>query len=255
MKKPNPLISIVTCTWNSEKYLMDSMRSVISQKYANIQYIFVDGGSTDSTLDMIESLEFPKIVLHNISGGISKAMNAGVSVATGDVIAHLHSDDFYLTDDVLNEVADIFGDLQIGWAYGRIKNLVLNELRDETYVAPKYSRSRLLRGNFVPHPATFVRRNWLTRAGGFKEDLKYAMDYDLWLTLSKFGDPVEIGRPIAAFRIHEGSLSSSNRIKALNEDFAVRLSHCENYVERIGHYIRYVVRKKRAFRAAIKPMG
>jgi len=174
-------------------------------------------------------------------------MNAGVEVATGDIVAHLHSDDFYLDQHVLSLVAKEMKNHDAGWCFGRIKRVVDGMLVSESYTAPEYSYARLLRGNFIPHPATFVRRGWMIRAGQFNHNLKYAMDYDMWLKLAAFGDPIELHEPLTAFRVHQGSLSSRNRFDAMAEDFRVRLGHCSrDPISRIEHYLRYAVRRYRA---------
>ena len=242
--------SIITCTWNSEPFLAQSLESVLAQDYPHIEYIFVDGGSTDGTLDRIKSLRRPYRLLENVRGGISRAMNAGIEVATGDVIAHLHSDDYYLRDDVLSTVAGHLQSSGKNWLFGRILRDVGGTLQREKFVSPRYSYSRLLRTNFIPHPATFVKRDFIQRAGGFDTKLKYAMDYDLWLKLGELGEPVQLDEPLAAFREHHGSLSTRDQLPALEEDFRVRLSHAGlNPVSRAMHYLRYLVRRQRVLQA------
>jgi glycosyltransferase involved in cell wall biosynthesis len=239
-------VSVICCTWNSATYLPESIRSVLDQDHSDIEYIFVDGGSTDETLDQIAAVPRPIKLLHDVRGGISRAMNAGIEIATGDVIAHLHSDDYYLHPRVLGTAVRALESANAGWAFGRIVRAIDGELVPESYHAPKYSPGRLLRGNFIPHPATFVRRDWMLKAGNFDESRKYAMDYDLWLKLSKMGDPVELGEPLAAFRVHGGSLSSANRIAAMEDDFNVRRAHCRrNPLTLAEHLLRYWVRKRR----------
>lgn len=246
-------ISVITCTWNSEPYLAESIDSVLAQDYSDIEYIFVDGGSTDGTLERIAAVSRPVTVVNNVRGGISHAMNEGIKAATGDVVAHLHSDDFYLQPNVLSLVAEAMADKKVGWCFGRIKRQIEGQLVPEGYVAPAYSEKRLSRSNFIPHPATFVRRDWINQAGRFDEKLKYAMDYDLWLKLAKMGQPVELKTPLAAFREHGGSLSSSNRQAAMDEDYKVRLSHCSsNPLHLVEYKLRYWVRRRRLAKALLQ---
>ncbi|AGX87448.1 glycosyltransferase family 2 protein [Candidatus Symbiobacter mobilis] len=245
-------VSVITCTYNSEPFLADSIASVLAQTYPDIDYLFVDGGSTDGTLQRIAAIERPVRVVHEVRGGISHAMNVGLSEATGDVIAYLHSDDFYLDGAVLAKVVRAMEQHDVGWCYGRIESLREQKRMPENFVAPRYSAQCLLRGNFIPHPAAFVRRDWLERVGGFEENLRYAMDYDLWLKLARLGAPYELDEPLTVFRVHPGSLSSANRLAALREDLEVRLAHCGRrpwlWLE---SWLRYGVRRHRMIRQGL----
>lgn len=238
--------SIITCTWNSEPYLAQSIASVLAQDYPYIEYIFVDGGSTDGTLERISALPRPYRLIRNVRGGISRAMNEGLQAAGGDVVAHLHSDDYYVGPHVLSTVARHLQSGGRDWLFGRILRDVGGTLKREKFISPRYSHSRLLRANFIPHPATFVRREAMLRAGGFDTRLKYAMDYDLWLKLAGFGEPVQLDEPLTVFREHQGSLSTREPLPALDEDFRVRLSHAGfNPAARAMHLLRYLVRRRR----------
>jgi glycosyltransferase involved in cell wall biosynthesis len=238
--------SIITCTWNSAAWLPQSIASVLEQDYPEIEYIFVDGGSTDGTLEQIRALDRRFKLLTNVTGGISRAMNAGIEAATGEVVAHLHSDDYYLDGHVLSRVAQALEKERRDWLFGRIMSDIDGVLKPEGWRAPRFTERALLRGNFIPHPATFVKRSLLLKAGGFDERLKYAMDYDLWLKLSRLAEPVQLDIALTAFREHEGSLSTRNRLAAMEEDFRVRLTHAgAQPLTRMLHHLRYQVRRHR----------
>jgi len=239
-------VSVNTCTRNSEPWLAESIGSVLKQRSVNVDYIFVDGGPTDGTLETIRKLNRPYKLVEHSQAGISEAMNAGLELARGDIIAHLHSDDFYLGDDVLYTVVQAFQRQRCRWLYGRTLRCVQGQLHPEGFVAPRFSWSRLLRGNFIPHPATFVARELIWRVGGFDPRLRYAMDYDLWLRLSRLAPPLALPQPLAAFREHAGSLSTRERAQAMREDLRVRLSHTGfNPLARTEHWLRYAVRLQR----------
>src|SRR5690606_27376736 len=170
--------------------------------------IFVDGASSDGTLEIIRAVRRPYRLLQGVAGGISRAMNAGLCASTGEIVAYLHSDDYYLNPSVLSTVVQNMDD-DAGWLFGRTMTDLDGELVPEDYVAPRFCYSQLLRGNFIPHPATFVRRELMLRVGGFDEGLKYAMDYDLWLKIAPLAQPIQLDLPLVAFREHAGSLSTS----------------------------------------------
>lgn len=242
-----PRFSIITCTWNSQAWLPESIASVLQQEGPQYEYIFVDGGSTDDTLAQIAAITRPVTLIKNIRGGISHAMNCGLAAATGDIVAHLHSDDFYLRPDVLDFVDRSFSVSGCRWLFGRTLRCINGELYPEGWQAPRHTRQRLLRGNFIPHPATFVARELMQQAGGFDTALRYAMDYDLWLRLADITPPLQTELPLAAFREHAGSLSTTNRLAAMQEDLQVRLKHAGiNPFIRTMHIARYCVRRQRA---------
>jgi glycosyltransferase involved in cell wall biosynthesis len=217
-----PAFSIVTCTWNSAATLADTLASVQRQTWREIEHIFVDGGSSDATLDMIAAYPGRKRVLHDVRGGISRAMNRGIDAASGEFVAHLHADDYYLGDDVLALVAERFASARAEWLFGTIQ-----VLKDSALVAPgplrPFSFRALASGHAsVPHPAVFIRRRMFERVGMFDESLQYAMDIDLWLRLGRVALPATVDRPLAVFREHAGSVSSANKMAARREEFRVR---------------------------------
>lgn len=247
-----PGFSVITCTRNSEPWLSVSIASVLAQQDVDIEYIFVDGGSTDGTLAQIRRIDRPVTLIGNHCQGISAAMNAGLQSATRDIVACLHSDDFYLHPQVLRVVAEQFQRHGCEWLFGRTRTMTADRLIPEGYTAPRYSRRQLLCGNFIPHPACFVKRSLLLQAGGFDTTLRYAMDYDLWLRLSLLADPVQLDIPLTAFREHAGSLSTRERSAAMREDFRVRMRHTgPDPFEKLMHTARYGVRRWRARRQAV----
>jgi glycosyltransferase involved in cell wall biosynthesis len=240
-------ISVITCTYNSIKYLGKSIESVLSQDYPNIEYIFVDGGSVDGTIDLIHEVPRPVKFVTGIRGGISAAMNKGIEKATGDVVAHLHSDDFYLHGHVLASVANILEESGAEWCFGRAMNCIDGECRPEQWKVPDYSFKRLLKGNFIPHSSTFVRKRVFNQLGLYNPEYRYAMDYDMWLRIGKLFNPVQIDEHWSVFRYHEGSLSSANQVETFKEDFAVRLQHVakNNMYEYAVHLVYYLFRRIR----------
>jgi glycosyltransferase involved in cell wall biosynthesis len=219
---PEPLFSIVTCTWNSAATLPATLASLRTQSCRDVEHVFVDGGSSDATLALLAAFPGNKRVLHGVRGGISHAMNCGIAAASGAFVAHLHADDYYAAPDVLAQVAAALQSSGRDWLVGEIAVLA-----GGVVLPPQprraYSYHALASGRaFVPHPATFVRRRLFGQVGVFDEQLRYAMDIDLWLRLAAHTPPVVLQRVLAIFRDHPGSVSSAHKLLARQEEWRVR---------------------------------
>lgn len=176
-------ISIITVAFNNRVFLEDCIRSVLSQTYNDIEYIIVDGGSTDGTLDIIRKYE-DKISawISEPDGGIYDAMNKGIGMATGDVIGFLHSDDLYADEWVIERVAKAFVENGVQSVYGDLIYVNRNNSKVIRYWrAGRYSEGLINRGWMPPHPTFFVRREVYENYGSFNTSLKIAADYELIL--------------------------------------------------------------------------
>lgn len=225
-------------------FLPETIRSVQQQADAEYEHIFIDGNSTDGTLEYLKGLPGNNVILEGVGGGIARAMNEGIRAATGDVIAHMHSDDYYLGSDVFSKVLNVFDKTGCQWLFGRIMSDIDGVLTPESYTVPLYSFQRFLRGNFIPHPATFIRRKVFDEVGVFSETLRYAMDYDQFLRIGKRYEPQQLDAHLAAFRRHDGSTTQANFMKSFAEDFQVRRAH-SNWYQLPEATLRYVVRRQR----------
>lgn len=175
-------ITIITVCLNSEKTIEDAIKSVAIQSYRNIEYIVIDGLSTDSTLDKLN--RYSKVITKRISekdGGIYDAMNKGISMATGDIIGILNSDDYYANSLVIEKVvrrmeestADaLFADL----VYVRPDNL---DKVVRYYSGYAFNPEKFAWGCMPPHPTFFVRRRLYDEYGVFRSGYKIAADYEL----------------------------------------------------------------------------
>lgn len=244
-----PTFSIVTCTWNSAATLADTLASVERQTCRDIEHVFVDAGSTDGTLDMIAAYPGRKRVLRDVGGGISHAMNRGIEAASGDYVAHLHSDDYYLDADVLATVAARFARERVDWVFGTVQVLREGRMMPPYRQVPFSYRAYVAGRASVPHPAVFIRRSVFGRVGMFDETLKYAMDIDLWLRLGRVAQPATVDRPLTVFRDHAGSVSSANRIAARREEFAVRRRYMRQAPLAFGIYCLRYLKRMRALHA------
>ncbi len=237
--------SIITCTLNSVNTLADTIASVNKQTFRDFEHIFVDGGSTDGTLELISRLSPEARVLYNVGGGISAAMNAGLRTANGNIIAHLHSDDFYADSSTLERVADTFRMTKANWVIGDFDYLTSSGRKAGSQVGP-LTLEKLCYGNYIPHVSTFVRRELFITSGGFDEKLKYCMDYDLWFRLFAHSTPVHVPYVLGVFRAHDSSISTSHRRRVLVEEFMVRMRFWRCFPLTLPRYmVRFVRRWQR----------
>lgn len=178
-------ISLVTITYNSSSTLRDTMDSVLSQTYADIEYIVVDGASKDNTVSIIKEYE-PRFNgrLHWVSEpdkGLYDAMNKGIRMATGDVVGIINSDDFYHRTDVVAKVAEAFKNKDVQAVYGDVRFVNPDNL-DKTvryYSSRNFSPKRFRYGFMPAHPTFFTYRNYFEEFGYYKTDYKIAADYEL----------------------------------------------------------------------------
>ena len=223
--RKKPLVSIVTVVFNGEKFLEDTLKSVITQNYANIEYIVVDGGSTDQTLAIIERYRdrISKFISEP-DEGISDAMNKGIRMSSGAIIGIIHSDDYYADNTVIGNVVDAFArDDKIKAVYGV-----------QDYIDPATGRTLLTWGRetapseikkrmYIPHPTLFVRREVYDEIGDFRKDYRVAMDYEFAIRLTKYTTPSFLNYKIARMRDAGASGRQSNN--ALKESVRALFAH------------------------------
>lgn len=221
-------LSIITVCLNSRRFIGETIESVLSQDYGDVEHVIVDGGSTDGTLDLIRryAADDERVVwVSENDRGISDAMNKGVAMASGEIVAHLNSDDYYAHPGVLSRVADRFhADAGCDWLTAGLtfvdeRRLPLRDVR-----VRRYSFRRLLRGNIILHPATFIRRSVFRGVGGFDLSLRYCMDYDLFLRLGRKSSPCLLDQQLACFRVHPESRSVVHAVQAHAEEYQVRMN-------------------------------
>lgn len=182
-------ISIITATYNSGQTLTDTLESVLRQSYTDIDYVIVDGGSKDNTLDIIRRYE-PRFEgrmrwISEPDKGIYDAMNKGIRMATGDVVGLLNSDDFYTSNDVLEHVARALSDPNVDAIYGDIHYVNDDDLTHcvRYYSSRVFSRG-LMRLGFMPaHPSFYCRRTIYEKHGLFDTSLRVAADFENLLRL------------------------------------------------------------------------
>ena len=183
----NPLtISIITAVFNSKNCIETCINSVLSQIYKDKEYIVIDGGSTDGTLESIKKSQsgITKLISEK-DNGIYYAMNKGISNATGDVIGILNADDFYPSPEILEKVAEVFQKDNIDSCYGDLM-YVDSENTDKViryWQSGPYDMNKFYQGWMPPHPTFFLRRSVYEKYGFFNLNLGSAADYEMMLRL------------------------------------------------------------------------
>ncbi len=209
-------ITIITVCKNSGHFLSETIESVINQSYQSIEYIVIDGKSTDDTVKIIKHYS-PGIDfwVSEEDGGMYDAINKGLKFATGDYILILNSDDTLATNDTIKNVVDHIADEKLDYYYGNIIKLKEGRLKKVKLFTVTYKQLLLsTHGTFVPHPCFFIAASLNKVLGGYDLTYKYASDYDYVLrALANAGSKGKfINIYIAKFRIHDNSITASGKI-------------------------------------------
>ncbi len=219
-----PRISVITPSFNQAKFIKRTIDSVLSQKYPNLEYIIMDGGSTDGTVEILESYRKKIIFRSEKDKGQGDAINKGLRAASGEILTYLNSDDVY-EHGALNEVAQFFCSRpNVMWAFGKCRIIDENdkEIRQavtayKNFWLRRYHRETLLILDYISQPATFWRKEAGEKIGLFDENEFYELDYDYWLRLGKRYKPGFMDKYLAGFRVHSQAKTSANTKHFLEE--------------------------------------
>jgi glycosyltransferase len=205
--------SIITVSYNSCETIKTTIDSVVSQKQSGLEYIIIDGGSTDGTLDIIKEYQakFPITLVSGPDNGLYDAMNKGLRLASGEIVGILNSDDLFFDNDILSEVAHVFAvDAEIDAVYGDLayfKNDDINKVVRYWRVG-EYSEKKLNNGWIIPHPTLFIKASFYdSHPQWFKPDFKLAGDYEMILRFLKIYKMRVKYLPKTLVRMRVGGLS------------------------------------------------
>jgi len=205
-----PIITIVTPSYNQGDFVEWTVRSVLEQRYQRLEYIFMDGGSTDRTLERIEP--YRDRFAHFESGpdgGQAAAIAKGFEISTGEIMAYLNSDDVLLPG-TLNFVAEFFlQNPNVDLIYGH--RCYVNESNEviRHWVLPPHSNFLMRHWYLIPQESCFWRRSLFEKKGNIDSSYRFAMDYDLLVRYMDAGKIKRVNRFLAAFREHQNSKTSS----------------------------------------------
>jgi glycosyltransferase involved in cell wall biosynthesis len=214
-----PLLSIITPSFNQGRFLEETIRSVLLQGYPHLQYIIVDGGSTDGTVEVIERYSsWVSSWVSEPDGGQAEAINKGFRRASGDIVAWINSDDTYPRDAVVQAVTFLMENPSCDLVYGHCNMVDERGWTLWTWLSGVFGVQRqLCEGNIIPQPTVFLRRSVLERAGLLSEGLHYAFDVEFWLRVALVAEIHNLPRILANFRFHPSSKSVSEAGEFRNE--------------------------------------
>lgn len=215
---PQPLVSIVTPSYNQANFLEQTLRSVLEQDYARIEYLVVDGISNDGSVEIIRKYAsrdgFTPSIHWWVSekdSGQGEAINKGLSRATGEIIAWLNSDDYYLSNAISSAVKMFQQNPDVVLVYGDM--LAVDE-NGQTFNVLKYrqlSLEDLLCFQIIGQPAVFFRREAYERTGGLDTTFHFLLDHHFWIRIAQHGKILHVPQTWAAARYHS---QAKNRLKA-----------------------------------------
>lgn len=212
----------MTPSYNQAQYLEQTVRSVLGQDYPHIEYIIIDGASTDGTVDIIK--KYQNHLAYWISekdSGQAEAINKGLARATGEIVAWLNSDDFYFPGAVNSAVKVFDVHPEAGLAYG---DTVAVDEKSEFIHFPKYAQWKLedlLTFNIIGQPAVFMRRDILLKAGYLDPSFHFLLDHQLWIRMASHAPMVYVPERWAAGRFHESAKNIAQAAKFGEEAFRI----------------------------------
>lgn len=217
-------ISIITVCYNSAETIEDTIQSVASQTYGNVEYIIVDGNSKDATLEIVK--KYPNVISKWVSekdNGIYDAMNKGISMATGDIIGILNADDVYTNSNVLSDVMKRFEDESVQGVYGDLKYVQKENLQKviRFWKSGEYAEGKFFQGWMPPHPTFYVRKSVYEKFGKYRLDMPSASDYEFMLRVIHVNKIKLSYLPQVLVLMREGGMSNKSlqhRINANKDD-------------------------------------
>jgi glycosyltransferase involved in cell wall biosynthesis len=249
-----PRLTIVTPSFNQGDFIEDTIRSVLDQHYPDLEYIIIDGGSTDDSKDIIRKYErWLTYWVSEPDRGQAHAINKGLERASGQIVAYINSDDAYLSGAFATVAQAFILDPDARWL---CCGCLIQDVRDNTTTVlrpqvPADPASWLFKPSgqpyHFPQPGVFLRKSLVDEVGKFREDLHYSFDYEYFQRILFAGyRPVELDAIVARFRVHDASKTFSNAAAFATDDLRV----ADLYFDRVsaGHQ-RRLISQRREFMA------
>ncbi|MDC1302903.1 glycosyltransferase [Pelagibacterales bacterium] len=222
-----PKVSIITSIFNNKTFIGDSIKSVLSQSYQNIEYIIIDGGSKDGSQDIINTLITNEtIFISEQDEGIYNALNKGINLASGEIIGILHSDDLFENSDVVKDIVDNFITYNADITYSDLLYISKKNKKKiiRRWKAGEFQYENLKHGWMLPHTTLFLKKEVYLNFGLFNEVYEISSDYDLMIRILKSKKLVIKYIPKYHVLMRVGGKSNNsiyNIIRKMTEDYRI----------------------------------
>jgi glycosyltransferase involved in cell wall biosynthesis len=220
-----PLVSIVTPCLNAGRFIEETILSVLTQDYPRIEYVVMDGGSTDGTLEILSRYGNRLRYFSGPDGGQAAAVNHGFDVTHGEIFAFLNGDDTYAPGAISSAVAAFDRAPDAAVVYGEASYVDEAGRVIGRYPVEPFRPDRLARRCIVCQPAAFIRREAFAGMGRLDERLRFALDYDLWIRIARRYPLVKFDSLVANSRLHAEAKTVSQTSAAMRDTMAVLQRH------------------------------
>jgi glycosyltransferase involved in cell wall biosynthesis len=234
------MVTIAMPCLDEERFIEACVRSVLAQDYPRIEYLVMDGGSTDGTRQILERYRPRLEFVSERDHGQSDAVNRGFARTSGSIFAFLNADDTYLPGAIAAAVQALDEHADADLVYGEAWYVDEHDARIAPYPVEAFARERLNRRCVICQPAAFFRREAFAAAGMLNPELRFAHDYDLWIRMLQRSEAIKIDRYLATLRIHAGAKTVRDTAPAMLEAIEVLRRHFGyvpwNWIYGYGHH-------------------
>lgn len=241
-----------------EAFIGETLQSVVSQDYERIEYILMDGGSTDGTVAIIEDYvrRYPGVVrlVSRTDNGAADALQRALQSASGEIFAYLNADDTYFPGAVSTAVNSLLSNTAVAGVYGNAFWVTGNHDPIDLYPTESFNADRLTENCFICQPACFLRTDVLRKVGGFNTNLQVAFDYELWLRIAKHHELLRIEPPLANSRMRRENKTLKQRNRGFREAISAIRKH-RGYVpfRWVHSYVSYLLDGRDQFFEPLQP--
>ena len=233
----NPKVTVLMSVYNGEKYLQEAIDSILGQTFKDFEFLIINDGSTDKTGEILKSYNDPRIkIINNEKNiGLTKSLNIGLRIAKGEYIARQDADDISMPERLEKEVEFLEQNRNIGVV--GTDYLIINEKGKIVHIVKCLNCSRelkekLLEGNQFGHGSVMLRKECIDKVGIYREEFKFAQDYDFCLRIAEVYDVANISEPLYKWRIDSKSISVAK--KALQDKYALLAIELAKERKKIG---------------------